>query len=187
MIVKLHAQNLAETDGSRWALACSMLERDKKHPEDVKKAELAQERLKDHFAEFGRAVDKIYEVSPILAANLYGHMVAMIDAALIIGAHDLFARNARREFQRPLIEPRREGGRKSGEKRREEAEQMWRPYAIEIAQEVLNEMPKISQMNLAGEISSPDRWKKKIYCPKSMLVPAISAWLRDGTLRRPNT
>jgi hypothetical protein len=72
-------------------------------------------------------------------------------------------------------------GKKSAKNRRIEAEETWRPHALELAKEVRKNQPAITQGDLACEIKQ--RWKLKgIRCPETQLVPAIRQWERSGEL-----
>jgi hypothetical protein len=88
----------------------------------------------------------------------------------------------------PLIEKKvkkalgASGGTASGKKRRDEAEEGWKPHALKLAQQARQEQPGITQANLVDEIKI--RWRLKISCPGTQLIPAISGWEKDGTLIR---
>jgi hypothetical protein len=75
-------------------------------------------------------------------------------------------------------------GIKSGEARRAEAEETWKPHALKLAIAIRKEHKAISQVDLAGEIKL--RWTLVIGCPKTQLVPAISKWEQDGDLAKRN-
>jgi hypothetical protein len=73
-------------------------------------------------------------------------------------------------------------GKVSGAARRAEAEQGWRPHALELAKKIQAENQGLSQFDLARAIE--DRWRLKIHCPKSQLAPAIRAWQKQGKLAK---
>jgi hypothetical protein len=72
-------------------------------------------------------------------------------------------------------------GKKSGEIRRIEADETWRPHALKLAKEGRKNQPAITQGDLAYEIKQ--RWKLiGIRCPKTQLVLAIRQWERSGEI-----
>jgi hypothetical protein len=73
-------------------------------------------------------------------------------------------------------------GKISGATRRAEAEQGWRPHALELAQKIQAKGQNLSQFDLARAIE--DSWSLKIHCPKSQLAPAIRAWQKQGKLAK---
>jgi hypothetical protein len=74
------------------------------------------------------------------------------------------------------------GGKASGAARHTEAEEGWKPHALELAKQGRAEQSGITQADLADEIQT--KWRLKIRCPGTQLIPAISGWEKDGTLTR---
>jgi hypothetical protein len=74
------------------------------------------------------------------------------------------------------------GGKASGKMRHAEAEEQWKPHAMQLAKQARKDKPGITQAALADEIIT--KWRLKIRCPGTQLIPAISGWEKDGTLTR---
>jgi hypothetical protein len=97
-------------------------------------------------------------------------------------------RNLVQRMIEPLIEKKAKkafggpGGKASGAARHAEAEEGWKPHALQPAKQGRKEQPGITQAELAHEIKT--KWRLKIRCPGTQLIPAISGWEKDGTLTR---
>ncbi|KAF2990045.1 hypothetical protein OGR47_17510 [Methylocystis sp. MJC1] len=89
----------------------------------------------------------------------------------------------------------RPGGKVSARSRRDTAEVTWKPIALELAKEIRSKEPKITQVELAEKIEA--RWYhrvqkiearlgRKIKCPKTQLIPALSKWEKNGELVKCN-
>jgi hypothetical protein len=111
----------------------------------------------------------------------------LVNDAVLLGY--LWAKAESEERMKPFAieglrskEKKAVAGKISGATRRAEAEQGWRPHALELAKEIQAENQGLSQFDLARAIE--DRWRLKIHCPKSQLAPAIRAWQKQGKLAK---
>jgi len=121
----------------------------------------------------------------------YGAKILNVSLDAMYACADAVSRVDRKLVQRliePLIEKKVKkalgapGGKASGATRHAEAEEGWKPHALLLAKQARKKQPGITQAELADEIIT--KWRLKIHCPKTQLIPAISGWEKDGTLTR---
>ena len=72
-------------------------------------------------------------------------------------------------------------GRGGGTFRRREAEETWRPHALDLARKICEERP-ITKDDLVADIRK--RWRLKVICPERALENAIRKWEKEGKLQR---
>jgi hypothetical protein len=149
--------------------------------DDRRMVERSLRKLRPAFDELEKIVEPLRACDPDGVNNGFEAIYQLMSASFAIGVAGAFMKSAKNLFK---IERAREHGKKSGEERRKEGEETWRPHARELAREIQAEKPTISQLDLKHEIES--RWRLKIHCPKSQLVKAISGWQKDGTLTKPS-
>jgi hypothetical protein len=74
------------------------------------------------------------------------------------------------------------GGEASGVQRKPEANETWKPHALDIAKKSRKEDLNKSQADVAEDIV--DQWLLKIPCPKTQLVLTIREWEKKGLLAK---
>ncbi|TLG75152.1 hypothetical protein [Methylocystis sp. B8] len=125
---------------------------------------------------------EIFKASPVHQDQMDGLMMLddMLVTAMRLGALELT------NDKRDRIEATRKGraaGKRRGAQLSAEAEGMWKPHALQLAQDAQRKDPTLLlQKDLAETIKNG--WRLNIHCPTSQLVRAVRAWQREGRLLR---
>ena len=157
----------------QWGLATLMAERSQIPAPDRQLLEKALQNLRLNFDEFAEASKSLRSTAPTRTAHLFGLVGEMVSAAVVLGGVGLFAPNARQFYQEPFREEKRNAGRRGGELRRREADEGWRPHALELAHEiqaeefwhVTGEPRRGNRQTLAAENPVPENATRKSYPP----------------------
>jgi hypothetical protein len=144
----------------------------------------AGKRLRD-------AIAQLMQMAAAMPDRMQGAKLLRASLYLMFASADTASRIDRKlipQMIEPLIEKKVKkalgapGGKASGAARHAEAEEGWKPHALQLAKQARKEQPGITQTKLAHEIKT--KWRLKIRCPRTQLIPAISGWEKDGTLTR---
>lgn len=168
----------------QWALACRVIEGERMHSSDIAKFEVARTRVKDAFSQFAERVDAIRSINPVLAANLYGLTVVMMDASMTMGGIALYAPSARQAFTAPLVKKIRKqrsgAGKASGISRR--ANRPWVKEATNLAIEIGKQDLALSQDDIATETIAG--WKNHEVKPPghTTIKIHVAGLIRDGKI-----
>lgn len=103
----------------------------------------------------------------------------LLKAAYLLGGYSTPA-----DLQRSVISKRegKSGGIKSGEKRKEQAQQEWHGEAKKLAEKKLQEDPNAPIATIAGYIE--DHFKGPHLRSYDTFKRQVAIWLKDGTLKR---
>jgi hypothetical protein len=144
----------------------------------------AGKRLRD-------AIAQLMQMAAAMPDRMQGAKLLRASLYLMFASADTASRIDRKlipQMIEPLIEKKVKkalgapGGKASGATRHAEAEEGWKPHALQLAKQARKEQPGITQADLADKIKT--KWRLRIRCPRTQLIPAISGWEKDGTLTR---
>jgi hypothetical protein len=160
---------------------------------EAMQSENEQPRIEQARARLKASVEQLIQLIEMAVNRSEAVAILEVSNAVMFACADAASRIDRKlvpRLVRPSIEATTKnsfgapGGFASGESRRAEAEETWKPHALCLAKKIRQEQPGITQGKLAIEIA--ERWGLRIHCPKTQFVGAISGWEKTGLLKKRN-
>jgi hypothetical protein len=145
---EIERAKFAVTHWLQWARVNAACEQERINDEDKIKLAEAIARIESNYAELENILDPLRPHNLTFATNLYGLTTVLMDSAIVLGATELFGKNARKEYQRAQ---RREEAYAGVELRRKKTSE-WHARVERIADERLTASPHMKNTVLTDTV-----------------------------------